>query len=350
MSVHVKRFARNPLLTPGDLLPSRPDFEVSCVLNPGAFRFGSRIGLLLRVAERPVPQSGMLSTPVLDRDGKISILRVREDDPGLHDVEARSFFWNGRFLLTTMSHLLLAWSDDGGQTFVPDYSCRLLPEQPCEAYGIEDARVQCVEKEYFITFTAVSAAGIAVGCRRTSDWKHFTPTELILPPSNKDVALFPRKIEDRYYLFHRPSDPACGNHIYLAESPDLRYWGNHRCIAMTRPGKWDSERIGAGAAPVETSAGWLEIYHGADHSGRYALGGLLLDLDHPERVIARSSRPFMEPEAPYERNGFYANCIFTNGQIVDGSRLLLYYGASDSVVCGVEFKLDEIIDSLDLVL
>ena len=112
---------------------------------------------------------------------------MREDDPGISSSSSRSLVWNGRFLLTTMSHFLIAWSDDGGRTFTPDYSRRLLPEQSCEAYGIEDARVEQVGGEYLITFTAVGPAGIAVGCRRTRDWRSFSSTELILPPSNKDA-------------------------------------------------------------------------------------------------------------------------------------------------------------------
>lgn len=346
MKLSIRRFANNPLLAPADLRPSRPDFEVTCVLNPGAFRFGSRVGLLLRVAERPVPEPDYLATPVLGEDGTLSIFRVRRDDPGLSRAEARCLVWNGRFLLTTMSHLLVVWSDDGGRTFAPDYNCRLFPALPCESYGIEDARVEQIEGEYLLTFTAVGPAGIAVGCRRTRDWKNFTPTELILPPSNKDAALFPRRIGGKYYLLHRPSDPACGNHIYLAESPDLRFWGNHRCIAMTRPGFWDEERIGAGAAPIETDSGWLEIYHGADRAGRYALGCLLFDRNDPARVIARSETPFMKPEADYEKHGFYGNCIFTNGQIVDGDRIQLYYGASDTVVCGAEVRISGLLGSL----
>ena len=54
----------------------------------------------------------------------------------------------------------------------------------------------------------------------------------------------------------------------------------------------------------------------------------------------------MEPEADYERNGFYSNCIFTNGQITEGDRLLLFYGASDSVVCGAELRISELLNSL----
>ena len=104
-------------------------------------------------------------------------------------------------------------------------------------------------------------------------------------------------------------------------------WLNHltccigetiKCIAMSRPGMWDSARVGAGAAPIRTESGWLEIYHGANKDNRYCLGALLLDLNDPSKVIARSNEPIMEPIAPYEQTGFFGNVIFTNGQIVEG--------------------------------
>ncbi|HPD32703.1 MAG TPA: glycosidase, partial [Phycisphaerae bacterium] len=52
------RFDDNPLITPADVKPSRPDFEVVCVFNAGVIRLGGEILLLLRVAERPRPQPG----------------------------------------------------------------------------------------------------------------------------------------------------------------------------------------------------------------------------------------------------------------------------------------------------
>lgn len=114
-----------------------------------------------------------------------------------------------------------------------------------------------------------------------------------------------------------------------------------------RSGHWDSERIGAGAAPIRTDAGWLAIYHGADANGRYCLGALLMDLDDPQRVIARSDAPLMEPQASYELRGFYANTVFTNGHVIDGDRLLMYYGAADSSVCGAELSITDILATLD---
>ena len=92
--------------------------------------------------------------------------------------------------------------------------------------------------------------------------------------------------------------------------------------------------------------GWLEIYHGADYQNRYCLGALLLDLNDPSKVIARSKAPIMEPTAPYEQTGFFGNVVFTNGHLVEGDKVTVYYGASDEVICGAEFSIGEILRSL----
>ncbi len=150
-----------------------------------------------------------------------------------------------------------------------------------------------------------------------------------------------------YYAFHRPSSPELGgNYIWLAESPDRLHWGNHKCIATTRKGMWDSVRVGAGAAPIETEVGWLEIYHGANEENRYCLGALLLDKNDPSKVLARSKAPIMEPLAPYEKTGFFGNVVFSNGQIVNGDTVRIYYGASDEVICTAEFSISEILAQL----
>lgn len=170
---------------------------------------------------------------------------------------------------------------------------------------------------------------------------------MIFPPHNKDCVIFGGKMNNRYYALHRPSSPELGgNYIWLAESPDLLHWGNHKCIATTREDYWDSARLGAGAEPIRTSKGWLEIYHGATHDNRYSLGALLLDINDPSRVIARSKQAIMEPIADYEKTGFFGNVVFTNGQLLDGDTLTIYYGASDEVICMAEFSVSEILSSL----
>ena len=170
---------------------------------------------------------------------------------------------------------------------------------------------------------------------------------MIFPPHNKDCAIFEEKINGKYYALHRPSSPQLGgNYIWIAESPDLKHWGNHQCIATSRKGFWDSARVGAGAAPIKTKAGWMEIYHGANEKHRYCLGALLLDLNDPSKVLARSEHPLVEPTAEYELTGFFGNVVFTNGHIVQGDKIKMYYGASDEVICSAELSITEILQTL----
>jgi predicted GH43/DUF377 family glycosyl hydrolase len=216
-----------------------------------------------------------------------------------------------------------------------------------EAYGIEDCRVVRIDETYYLTYTQVSSNGVGVGLRTTTDWRNINQRGMIFPPHNKDCAIFNERIAGRYYALHRPSSPFLGgNYIWLAESPDLVHWGAHRCLVHNRSDRWDAARVGAGAAPIRTPAGWLEIYHGADASHRYCLGALLLDLEAPWKVVGRSREPIMEPVADYERTGFFGNVVFTNGHVVDGDTLTLYYGASDSVICGARLSIEEILQSL----
>jgi len=343
-----QRFPENPLLTPKDIRPSIPGMKVECLLNPGVFRFEGKTWLLLRVAERPEQTPGRTSFPVLAAGGELRILDFDNSDPQLDLSDPRVISYAGQDYLTTMSHLRLAASDDGVH-FAEDHSHpSLIGQDELESYGIEDCRVVQIDSTYYLTFTQVSPHGVGVGLRNTSDWRQFTRHGMILPPHNKDCALFDEKIGDMYYALHRPSSPQLGgNYLWLAESPDLVHWGNHRCIAHCRRGSWDGVRVGAGAAPIRTPQGWLEIYHGAAAApARYCLGALLLDLDEPWKVLARSKDPIMEPLADYERAGFFGNVVFTNGHLVDGDEVTAYYGASDSVICGARFSIREILSTL----
>jgi predicted GH43/DUF377 family glycosyl hydrolase len=218
-----------------------------------------------------------------------------------------------------------------------------------QTFGIEDCRVTFLEDKYYLTFTAVSDSGVGVGMRTTTDWKNFEAHGMILPPHNKDVAIFEEKINGLYYALHRPSSVDIGgNYIWLAESPDGVHWGNHKCILKTREGMWDSGRVGAGAAPIKTDKGWLEIYHGATKEHRYCLGAVLLDLANPSVIIARTTDPIMEPTEAYETTGFFGHVVFTNGHILDadGDTLTVYYGAADEYVCGAKFSINEILAAL----
>lgn len=342
------RFTENPLLRPADVLPSRKGLEVACLLNPGVFEFDGKVWLIIRVAERPAQKEGIISFPVLKGAAGIDIIEIPLDDPALDASDPRVINYKGADYLTTLSHLRLFCSEDGIHFTEPEGYPALHGEGPLQSFGIEDCRVSRVDDTWYLTFTAVSPNGVGVGMRSTKNWKDFTAHGMILPPHNKDCAIFAERVNDRFYALHRPSSVDIGgNYIWLAQSPDGIHWGQHECLIRTRKGYWDSARIGAGAAPVKTEQGWLEIYHGADEDHQYGLGALLLDLHDPSIVLARSETPIMLPEAPYELTGFFGHVVFTNGHIVKDDTLTIYYGAADEVVCAARFSIRDILSSLN---
>jgi len=345
-----RRFAENPLVRPGDVRPSREGLDVQLTLNPGVFRWQGKVYLLMRVAERPKQVEGFVSTIVTDPDaeGGVRILRFRLDDPGLDLTDPRIINYQGTTYLSSISHLRLAWSQDGVHFQVADKPT-LVGTGPLESYGVEDARVTEMEGTFYITYTAVSENGIGVGLITTTDWQAFHRHGMILPPTNKDTALFPERVGGMYVAFHRPIGVWLGGpYIWLSRSPDLLHWGDHACLARTIPNSWEEQRLGAGGPPIRTPEGWLEIYHAANFEHRYCLGALLLDLDDPSQVLARSKEPIMEPTAAYERQGFFGEVVFSNGHVVDRDQITVYYGASDEIICGATLSIREILDSLGM--
>lgn len=343
-----KRFDCNPLITPADIEPSIEAAVVECAFNPGAFVFQDKVWLLIRVAERLEQTEGKISTLVADstRPDGVRIVSWDLGDPKLDVSDPRFIYYDGRCNLTTLSHLRFAVSDDGKAFEICDRA-PMMGQGVLEEFGIEDCRVSKLGDQYLLTYSGVSDNGVGIGLRTTRDFESFTSYGLILPPHNKDGVIFEHRINGQYACLHRPSGADVGGHfMWYATSPDLRHWGNHTCLAKTRPGMWDSQRCGAGAAPILTDHGWLAIYHGADENTRYCLGAMLLDKDDPTKVIARSDEPIMEPLADYEREGFFGNVVFSNGQIVDGDTVTVYYGAADTTVCGATLSIREILETL----
>lgn len=305
-----------------------------------------RICMIIRVAERPEQKEGKISFPVYE-DNRFKVLEFDRDSPDIDLSDPRVIKYKGQDYLTTLSYLRLVFSDDGVHFYEDSKYPPVFGSGFYESFGIEDCRVATMDDGYYLTFTEVSPVAVGVGMMHTRDFRHFTHEGMIFPPHNKDCALFEEKIDGRYYALHRPSSPELGgNYMWIAESPDRIHWGRHKCVATTRKGFFDSARLGAGASPIRTDEGWLVIYHGADSSNRYCLGAMLLDLKDPSKVLARSPEPIMEPVAPYEQTGFFGNVVFTNGQIVDGDTVHIYYGASDEVICKADFSIKEILAML----
>ena len=190
-----QRFTQNPLLSPRDLVPSLAELEITCLLNPGVFQFEGKTWLLVRVAERPQQQVGIISFPILTPDGAMEIIQIAADDPELNLSDPRVINYRGVDYLTTLSHLRLLCSDDGVKFYEPAGYPRLVGEGRLQTFGIEDCRVTCLDGTYYLTFTAVSDSGVCVALRTTKDWKTFISHGIILPPHNKDCALFSEKID-----------------------------------------------------------------------------------------------------------------------------------------------------------
>jgi len=350
MVPQAERFPQNPLISPEQVKPSREGWEVVSTLNAGAVLYQREVLLLVRVAERPMSdRPDELIAPMLDTRSdppRIRLLRIRRDDPDLTAGDPRMFTYRGQTYLTSISHLRAARSRDG-RHFAVDDSPSLAPATWYEAFGVEDPRITEIEGRYLVSYTAVSEYGIAAALASTQDFKSFERRGLIFPPENRDVTIFPQRVNGRHICHHRP----VGHHIgafdmWAAYSPDLQHWGEHARVMGRRPGCWDSGRIGGGAVPIRTERGWLAIYHGADESQRYSLGAILCDLERPELVLARSAQPLLTPEAPYEVEGFFSNVVFTCGAILQGDTLSIYYGAADEFVCGASLSLDELLDTL----
>jgi beta-1,4-mannooligosaccharide/beta-1,4-mannosyl-N-acetylglucosamine phosphorylase len=203
-------------------------------------------------------------------------------------------------------------------------------------YGY-DPRVVWIEDRYYVTWCNWYH-GPTIGVAWTDDFESFHQLENAFLPFNRNGVLFPRKINGRYAMLSRPSDNGHTpfGDIYYSESPDLCFWGRHRHVMSPVPDSWQSTKLGGGPVPIETSEGWLLVYHGVLTSCNgfvYSAGVALLDLDRPWRVIARG-RPYLwSPQMPYECVGDVPNVVFPCAMLCDADtgRLAIYYGAADTV-------------------
>lgn len=347
----INRFENNPIISPADVKPSRDDFEVMCAFNAGAARYDGKVILLIRVAERPLPREGHVATAILNLDsGCIEPIYIKLDDPELNMTDPRVFEYKETLYLTSISHIRMASSEDG-QHFQIDDTPALAPENAHEVYGVEDPRITFIDDWYYVNYSAISLRGVVTSLARTKDFKAFERLGVIFAPDNKDIAIFPEKINGRYFAFHRPSPRQLGGRapsMWIASSPNLTDWGQHELVIAPRPGMWDCERVGCGAAPIRTDEGWLQLYHASDENTRYCTGAVLLDLVEPWKVISRSREPFLFPEATCECEGVMPNVIFHNGLVENGDgTITLYYGGGDEVTCGATVAVDDIMETLE---
>jgi beta-1,2-mannobiose phosphorylase / 1,2-beta-oligomannan phosphorylase len=221
--------------------------------------------------------------------------------------------------------------------------------------GCEDPRITLIDgrvQMVYVAFDGWSNLRLALTSIDVNDflnqrWNWEKPV-LISPPHiiDKSGCLFPEKINGQYVFLHRVFP-----NILVDFVDDLNFknnWLSGKYSIDVRPDKWDSRKIGAGAPPIKTKDGWLLIYYGVDDNdaGKYHIGAMLLDLHDPTKVLHRTNEPILSPKEDYENHGFKPGIAYPCGAVVIRDRLLVYYGAADSVVCVAQANLDQFLEEL----
>lgn len=320
----MNRYPRNPLISRSDIPCIRPSLvDVSSVFNPGAARWRDQFVLVLRVQNR-----------------------------------GRETF------------LLPAFSADGMRFKIETEPIQLggIEKLAYPVYHVYDPRITQIGDTFYITLALDTDACCRIGLARTTDFRQYEFLGELLQGDARNAVLFPEKIGGAHAMLYRPNrlsldgHVASGSEIELAVSHDLVNWTPQAIVMKGRFHYWD-EFIGSGPPPLKTRHGWLHVYHGvATHfaaSNVYQAGVVLLDLDHPGRVIARSRYNVLEPRELYELTGQVPNVVFpsglvptrygADGYVEDDTQLMLYYGAADTCVGLVTATARELIEACDAV-
>ncbi|MGD9495464.1 MAG: glycosidase [Armatimonadota bacterium] len=289
---------------------------------------------LITVRDLPMPANGVLNPGVAQFEGETVLLLRCERREGTSELRvARSH--NG----------VDGWRIAEGPLLAPD-----VPDYPFEEWGCEDARLTRLETgRWGIAYTGYGRYGPTVALALTDDFERVERIGTVQMPPSKDAALFPTKFEGRWLMLTRPETGGLEQIWHSSSQGEgLTDWRLPGLLIPTHGGPWwDSTRIGVGAPPIRTDAGWLLIYHGTKAMAAgpvYRLGLALLDLSDPTKVIARSRDWVFGPEAPYETTGLVPNVVFTCGAAVRGDEVWMYYGAADTCVALATARLDDLVE------
>lgn len=293
----IRRHPANPILTPEQM-----PFDCYTVFNSGAVRFKDKYVMLLRVEK-----------------------------------------------LDMKCHFYLAVSDDGISFAVNeepvDYPLRDI-EVKHNTHRF-DARITEIEGVYYIYHAIWTNFGSSIALAKTTDFVHFDPYPHVSVPANRNAVLFPEKINGLYARLERPQDIDGSGNIWVSYSPDLEFWGKSTPLNVPKY-NWSRRKVGAGAVPIKTPYGWLEIYHGTNMTAsteNYYLGVLLLDLVDPSKILSAPPEFILASEKEYECFGQTPNVVFTCGAVeTDDGQLNIYYGAADTRMCVAQTTIQELLE------
>jgi len=299
----LERIEKNPIISP------RPgfDWETDGTFNPAAVALGDSVHLLYRAVD-----SNRISRLGYARSSNGTDITFRSDNPVLEGFAD--------------------WDE----------------------FGCEDPRLTKIDGSCLVTYTAFSRQGPRVALASTKDFTHFEKHGLVGPArDDKDCVLFPEKVKGKIAMLHRLDSKiqiAYFDNIDAIINSD-KFWSEYVAhfddFEIIRPKyAWEEWKVGVGPPPIKTDRGWLVIYHGVDTRRVYRVGAVLLDLDEPTKILARTKEPILEPEMEFEKRGIVPNVVFPEGAVLQDGELLIYYGAADRVSCLAKTSIDEFLDAL----
>ena len=331
----LKRCAANPIVVPGVY-----DYRRVSVFNPGVIYdngeflmyeraagslrpFKTSIGLLKSKdginfeisSDKPVFTGDMLGFP----DGSVEDARMVKID--------RKFY---------MCYALQPYAFDCWPTGIalPDYYPEHYPQW----------KENNVEPMMTRSGIAVSDDGV-----NFEQLCYTTPADI----DDRDNALFPEKINGKFAILRRPMQYVGEEYgtdmpgIWISFSDDLFEWSKPELVATAEVPEWEGLKIGGAATPLKTEKGWFVLYHGVDENSVYRVGAMLLDLDDPRKVIARTRKPILEPEYYYERFGLVINnVVFPTANLIHNDEIYIYYGCCDTSIALATVPVDEMLRHL----
>jgi len=281
-----------------------------------------------------------------------------------------------------------------GENFICSKHPILEPETEKEKNGIEDPRITKIDDTYYLTYNAYDGDTARLCSAVSRDFKNWERRGEMAPVWEagraksftvswdkaqadsthrnqwiKSGAIFPERIGGKFYMIFGDRN------LWLATSKNGKIWEPAwEPFIRPRPGYFDQIHVEAGPPPIKTRDGWLVLYHGIDDHIVYRLGGILLDLDDPRKIVRRTDKPLFEPEMSYELSGIVdilpgglsaletmneeelkeyvkrakddkamPSVIFCCGAVVVNDILRIYYGAGDTVICTATAKLKDVL-------
>lgn len=309
--IKVNRYEKNPIIVP---IKEHP-WEAKATFNPGAIYLNGKVHILYRAMSMD----------------NTSVLGYAVSSNGL-DIEYRH----------------------PEPVYVPRkyFEQKLVPNGNS---GCEDPRLTRIGDRIYMLYTAfngkdpprVAMTNISVKDFLRGNWRAWSEPRLISPPGidDKDACLFPEKFKDGYMIIHRIGDDIDYSFVSSLEKESGVWLDENRWI-KPRKGMWDSWKVGVASPPIKTKEGWILFYHGVSDDHVYRVGALLLDLQNPTEVIARSDEPILEPKIPYEIEGQVPNVTFPCGSVLIGNKIYLYYGCADTVTCVATIEVEKILKYL----